>query len=209
MSDASGLTEFQLEVAQLFFGLPASDGFLLGGGAGLLASGLTSRPTQDLDFFQPSRSVVAARDEFEAAATRRGWKVIRLRDHDHFVRLQISGDEVLIVDLCLDSPPVRPAARTMAGPTLAADELAGRKVVALFGRAEARDFADVHALLERYTKDELLSIAREIDDGFDDQVFAEMLESIARYPDSVIADVGASPPEVRESFADWARQLRS
>ncbi|MFP5487618.1 MAG: nucleotidyl transferase AbiEii/AbiGii toxin family protein, partial [Acidimicrobiia bacterium] len=79
----------------------------------------------------------------------------------------------------------------MAGPTLAADELAGRKVVALFGRAEARDFADVHALLERYTKDELLSLAREIDDGFDDQVFAEMLESIARYPDVVIADVGA------------------
>lgn len=97
----------------------------------------------------------------------------------------------------------------MAGPTLAAEELAGRKVVALFGRAEARDFADVHALLERYTKDELLSLAREIDDGFDDQVFAEMLESIARYPDAVLADVGASAPEVRESFADWARQLRS
>jgi hypothetical protein len=82
VSDARGLTEFQREVAQLFFELPASDGFLLGGGAGLLATGLTSRPTQGLDFFKPSRSVVAARDEFEAAATRRGWKVIRLGDHD-------------------------------------------------------------------------------------------------------------------------------
>ncbi len=38
-------------MAQLFFGLPASDGFLLAGGGALLAQRLTSRPTQDLDFF--------------------------------------------------------------------------------------------------------------------------------------------------------------
>jgi hypothetical protein len=45
----SGLTDFQIEVARLFFGLPASDGFLLAGGGALLASGLTTRPTHDLD----------------------------------------------------------------------------------------------------------------------------------------------------------------
>jgi hypothetical protein len=38
------LTAFQIEVAQLFFSLPASGGFLLaGGGALLLAQGLTAR----------------------------------------------------------------------------------------------------------------------------------------------------------------------
>jgi hypothetical protein len=47
----TGLTEFQTTVAQLFFGLPASNGFLLAGGSALLASGLTTRPTHDLDFF--------------------------------------------------------------------------------------------------------------------------------------------------------------
>lgn len=47
----SGLTEFQAEVVQLFFSLPASDGFLLAGGGALLASGLTTRLTEDLDFF--------------------------------------------------------------------------------------------------------------------------------------------------------------
>lgn len=45
----SGLTAFQVEVARLFFGLPASEGFLLAGGGALLASGLTDRPTHDLD----------------------------------------------------------------------------------------------------------------------------------------------------------------
>lgn len=36
MSD-SRLTYFQLEVARLFFTLPAAEAFVLGGGAGLLA----------------------------------------------------------------------------------------------------------------------------------------------------------------------------
>jgi hypothetical protein len=46
-----GLPAFQLEVARLFFALPASKGFLLAGGAALLAQHLTARPTEDLDFF--------------------------------------------------------------------------------------------------------------------------------------------------------------
>jgi hypothetical protein len=45
------LSAFQLEVTQLFFALPASLGFLLAGGAALLAQHLTARPTEDLDFF--------------------------------------------------------------------------------------------------------------------------------------------------------------
>lgn len=44
------LTDFQVEVAQLFFTLPASRDFVLGGEAGLVAAGLTEQPTRDLDF---------------------------------------------------------------------------------------------------------------------------------------------------------------
>ena len=52
------LSAFQLEVARLFFALPASHGFLLAGGAALLAQHLTARPTEDLDFFTaPERGV--------------------------------------------------------------------------------------------------------------------------------------------------------
>jgi hypothetical protein len=46
----SNLTDFQTEITRLFFSLPASNGFLLAGGGALLATGLTARPTQDLDF---------------------------------------------------------------------------------------------------------------------------------------------------------------
>jgi Nucleotidyl transferase AbiEii toxin, Type IV TA system len=64
-----GLVAFQAEVAQLFFGLPKSKGFLLAGGAALLAQHLTARPTEDLDFFTaPGRGhVPAARDALEEA----------------------------------------------------------------------------------------------------------------------------------------------
>jgi hypothetical protein len=55
------LSAFQLEVARLFFALPASQGFLLAGGAALLAQHLTARPTEDLDFFTaPERGHVPA-----------------------------------------------------------------------------------------------------------------------------------------------------
>ena len=55
------LTDFQLEVTRLFFSLPASKGFLLAGGAALLAQHLTTRPTEDLDFFTaPDRGHVPA-----------------------------------------------------------------------------------------------------------------------------------------------------
>lgn len=70
----SELTDFQVTVTRLFFSLPASSGFLLAGGGALLASGLTTRPTQDLDFFGGSAHVdiEAARDQFEAAVVQRG-----------------------------------------------------------------------------------------------------------------------------------------
>ena len=85
------LTAFQIEVSRLFFGLPASEGFLLAGGAALAAQQLTTRPTQDLDMFAgPGHGGVSnARDAFEAAASARGWTVHRIRDFASF--LSVAG----------------------------------------------------------------------------------------------------------------------
>ncbi|GGG28558.1 hypothetical protein GCM10007304_48030 [Rhodococcoides trifolii] len=163
------LTDFQTTVAHLFFTLPAIDGFLLAGGAALLAQQMTTRPTQDLDFFtsRGQSSVIDARDQFEHAAHAQGWTVDRIHDTDTFCRLLLHGPEDLLIDLALDSPPGMPATASIAGPTFAPDELAGRKLVALFDRAEARDFADVHTLTTHYDKNTLLSLAADVDTGFD------------------------------------------
>jgi hypothetical protein len=203
------LTDFQVQVARLFFSLPEAQGFLLAGGAALVAQHLTSRPTQDLDFFTRvgATSVPAARDALEATAHDRGWTIERVRDEATFCRLVIHGEEALLVDLALDSPPEHPATASLIGPTFAPEELAGRKVVALFDRAEARDFADVFELSQHFSKEDLLAEASEVDRGFDRHIFAEMLRSLARFSDADLPAPEAHIASMRDFFATWADQL--
>ena len=95
-------------MAGLFFTLPASQGFLLAGGAALLAQHLTARPTEDLDFFTTPETghVPAARDALEAASRGRGWSTERIHDSSTFCRLVIrDSDGAVIVDLAVNALP--------------------------------------------------------------------------------------------------------
>ena len=113
----------------------------------------------------------------------------------------------MLVDLALDSAPGRPASESVAGPTFAPDELAGRKVIALFDRAAARDFVDVHALSRRFTKTQLLDLAREVDRGFDTRVFIDMLNQLDRYRDVDLALGDVDVPALRAFFQQWITEL--
>lgn len=175
-----------------------------------MAQNLTTRPTQDLDFFTSSAgaSVGTARDSFEAAAAERDWRVERIQDAETYCRLLIHGDEDLLVDLALDSVPGMAPTASIVGPTFAPEELAGRKLIALFDRAEARDFADVYALRTRFDQVTLLSRAAEVDRGFDRLIFASMLDSLNRFPDGMIPVASEEVPRLRAYFAEWASALR-
>ena len=67
--ERSHLTTLQVEVASLFFDLDEAAGYLVAGGAALLASDLIARPTEDLDLFTspPATSVTVAKDAFVRA----------------------------------------------------------------------------------------------------------------------------------------------
>jgi hypothetical protein len=207
----TGLPAFQLEVARVFFSLPASKGFLLAGGAALLAQHLTARPTEDLDFFTaPERGhVPAARDALEAVASRQGWSTERIHDSDTFCRMIIrSHDAGVLIDLAVNAPPDLPASVTAAGPTLAPEELAGHKLLALFDRAAARDFADIYVLARLFGKDVLLARARQIDVGFDVRVLADMIGTLDRLTDSEIpVPDDSSAAELRAFYAAWRSEL--
>jgi hypothetical protein len=205
------LTAFQVEVTTLFFGLDASNGFLLAGGAALLAQHLTERPTYDLDFFtrQGGGDVPTALAALEAAAIKRGWEVTRLTEYPTFGRLKIIGPDELTVDLAVDSGPGRPPVVTCLGPSFDPEELAGRKLIALFDRAAPRDFSDVQALAARYSKALLIDRAAEVDLGFDRAVLAQMFGMLSRYEDDEIPVASAELASIRAFFAEWAEELKA
>ena len=211
---ASGpLTALQVQASRLFFSLPDSAGFAVAGGAALIARGLIHRPTQDVDLFllDASRPAVAsAAEAFEAAMDANGWSHARMIDQHDFIRLTISdGHDDLIIDLGRDSPATEPADSTNLGPTLSPRDLAARKTLALFGRAEGRDFTDVYALAQRYGREQLLSWAAEDDAGFDHHIFTGMLTTIDRLTDDDLPVDRTQAPAVRAYVHDWATELQA
>lgn len=91
-----------------------------------------------------------------------------LQGSGEFCRLLIHGPEdELLVDLAMESGPGMPPTASVAGPIFAPEELAGRKLIAPFDRAAARDFVDVYSLVRIFGKRALLAQAPKIDLGFD------------------------------------------
>lgn len=209
--DGPELTDSQIAVAHVFFGLKASEGYVVAGGAALLASELISRPTQDLDLFTyaPVESVTSAKESFLKAIERRGWTATVIHDSPTFCRLVVIDRDEVLVDLAIDSPPSSPPTMTLLGPTLAPLELAGRKLLALYGRAEARDFADVFVLAARFGKAALLAEATAADAGFDKQVLAQMMSTLKRFIDVEIPTAPGAVPELRAFFVQWRADLAS
>ena len=118
-----------------------------------------------------------------------------------------SADNGVLIDLAVNAPPDLPASATPAGPTLAPEELAGNKLLALV-RAAARDFADIYILARRFGKDVLLARAAQIDAGFDVSVLADMIATLDRFTDSEIpVPDGSSAAELRAFYAAWRSEL--
>jgi len=89
-----------------------------------------------------------------------------LETYPGFSRLLVNdGEQRCEVDLAYDAR-IQVAESMEYGDVLSLDELAADKVLALFARAEARDFIDVAALLPRYGWPRLCGLAAEKDTGF-------------------------------------------
>lgn len=74
------LTALQHALLELFFDLPESGGFVLAGGAALVASGLTHRSTQDVDLFGSNLAagIAGAADALECACAAIGAQLIKV-----------------------------------------------------------------------------------------------------------------------------------
>jgi hypothetical protein len=203
------LTPLQRQIASIVGALPEAHQFALAGGAALIARGDIDRLTRDLDFFGPSavqvdRIVPVAEEAFKEA----GFSVKRVREGSGFYRLEVSHDgDVTEVDFGADFR-LLPMEQGPLGPTLAGEELAINKVLAVFGRAEARDFVDLSVLTKRYGLEQLMRRAFEKDPGFEPRVFRDMLTRFERLPrdEFEISDQGYE--RLVETIEQWKAILQ-
>jgi hypothetical protein len=187
-------------VLRAFFALPESEGFALAGGAAIVLRGFVDRPTRDLDLFTPDPRPLHVVGVVTTDALRKLGMVVEVaRSSPTFVRLVVGqGSERIEVDLARDFRWQAPGDHDGV-PVIADRELAVDKALALFGRAEARDFIDFRRLADVFGVDEVLRWAQEKDAGFDRYVFAEMLGRFSqrRRVDFPIGDVEYS------TLAEW------
>ncbi|MFY1657723.1 nucleotidyl transferase AbiEii/AbiGii toxin family protein [Micromonospora sp. WMMD1274] len=94
------------------------------------------------------------------------------------------------------------------GPVLHLDDVIGTKVAAMVTRAQPRDYIDVAAALGRYSRNDLLGLARRADPALTDEEFQDALQRLDRLPDTVFALYRLTPDQIRDlrsAFSDWPR----
>jgi hypothetical protein len=188
--------------------LDEAEGFALAGGAALVYTRVVDRVTRDLDFFGPSADDVdRLAPALEAALARAGLDVRRERQSHGFVRMTVSdGADLTEIDLAADAR-IRPAEVGQLGPMLALEELGADKLLALFDRAQARDFVDVAALVERFGLERLCQLAAEKDPGFSRTVLSEMLGSFGRFTSEDLGLRPATFSDLAQSIERWRDEL--
>lgn len=208
------LSPLQEQVARIIAGLEEAEGFALAGGAALIARGDIQRQTRDLDFFGLT---VDAVDRLVPAVDRAlreaGLVVHHIQVNPGFARLIVEGgDDRTELDLAADAR-LFPAEPGRPAPMLRGEELAVDKVLAVFGRAEARDFVDLMAVEPRYGLERLCRLAAEKDRGFTPRMFAEMLAGFRRLrreefelDDAGYEQLGRDVERWRERAMEFARR---
>lgn len=179
------LTQLQERVASLVTGLPEAEGFVLAGGAAMAAHGVLDRTTRDLDYFggpEQAAAVHRLAAAVEQAAAASGLDVRRDRQWEAFVRLRVAdANDECEVDIGIDYRALG-IVSTRYGPTLELRELGANKVLAIFARAEPRDFVDLAELTKRIPLRECIAVAAEKDPGLDLAVLDEFMARVHRLP---------------------------
>lgn len=203
----------QERIARIALSMPGAESLALAGGGAMLAHRLVERPTQDVDMFTPEDDVTALADALVAVLHRDGLLVVVESQSTTYIRLTVteSSGRACKVELARDAR-IRPPVRLDIGAVLHPEEIAADKMLALFGRAAARDFVDVAALQRRFPAERLLDLAAEKDPGFDRRYFAAALRAVTRLEDDDFTTLGLSIADVvalRDQAHSWAAALET
>jgi len=219
------VSDLQRQVAVVALAAAREYGFALGGGNALLAHGVISRPTQDVDLFTDQEHGVQAAIGVVTAALRRAGFQAEPQDQaaglaDLFPDIgeglaewivTAPGGEQMVLQLAYFDRGRDPVVMDL-GPVLDLEDAVGGKVCALASRVEPRDYADVAAALGRYSPAQLISFARRLNPGLTGEDFAYAGLELDQMDDRTFAAMGLSQHQVttlREQFAAWPRDART
>ena len=180
------LDPLQERITRAALALPEAHTLALAGGGAMIAHGLVDRATHDVDLFteiDPDEAVRVA-SALREALNAGGLEISAAARPPHanrFVAHDPTSGLSCEVEVFPDGGRLRPTVRLDLGPVLHLDDLAADKTLALWGRAEVRDYVDVVALLQRYSTDQLLQLAAEKDAGFTIPTFRDALTAIGRF----------------------------
>jgi len=214
-------TDFQRAVAAVALKVAAAHGFVLGGGNALILHGIIDRYTADVDLVtdQPA-GVEAAAAAVEEALRAAGYQADR-QDRDSGLGEVFYGFDAGLAEWVVTGPGGeqtvlqithfdrnRSPVSMDVGPVLDPLDAIASKVRAFATRAEERDAIDVAAALEHYSAGQLISLARQLEPGLEDEDFADAGRRLDRLSDTVFRRYGLSPDDVatlRGRFAAWPR----
>lgn len=211
--------EYQRDVTRLALDALASGGFALAGSGAIREHGIIDRPTQDIDLFTSVTSTEAfalSTQRLAAAMRERGLEVVERRRAPQFANFSATSPtgQTVEVDLGVDWRAAEPVTLSI-GPVLSLEDAVGSKVVAVYSRAEVRDYLDLDAIREskRFTDGQLLDLAADRDPGFDLAMFAGQLEQIKRITSTLrVQEYGVGEQELaqlKSRLSAWAGELRT
>jgi Nucleotidyl transferase AbiEii toxin, Type IV TA system len=215
------LTELHRLVATVALHVATQYGFALGGGNALIAHGLITRPTQDVDLFTNEETgVEAAADSVKTALQEAGFEAER-EDKTAGLSDLFEGMDEGLAEWTVTAPDGQQMMLQMAyfdrtaqpvtmdvGPVLSLEDVVGGKVCALVSRAEPRDYIDTAAALRLYSIEQVSAFAHRLDPGLEERDFADAGRRLDRWNDTVFAPFGLGAEEVasmRDAFANWPR----
>lgn len=172
----------------------------MAGGSALIVSGVSERPTEDLDAFSAScDDVTAVAERLVSELDRDGYVVVLHRSSESFAQLTVSTGRwrrtELRVELGRDAQLMESVPSAL-GPMLSLRELAANKVLAAFGRHEPRDLVDLATVADVIPLRQAFADAVRKDPGFDVAVFHEMVSRTLGVRDD-LWPLGSEPDRVR------------
>ena len=202
------LTSLQQRVRSIIAGLPEADTVALAGGGALIVHGIVDRATTDLDFFSPTEvDVRIFAEATRSALEQEGLGVAMERSSPEFVRLLVKeGNNELTIDIGISGREFA-SVHTARGRVLAPEDLAGDKLLALFGRAEPRDFIDVYALTARFDVTDLYGFAADKDQGFSLERLRDALSVFDDHPRQAFPITESEFETLREWVHSWRDEL--